>query len=417
LLAGRGFGMVIGVTNAIFLARWLGPESRGQLAIILISITFATTLIEFGLPQAFIYIVGKGKYSDREITSSAITLSIVTAVFAGIVTYIILTSFTIVDKRIAIFMLVGVVFGVFSSYALHILMGKELFVVYNIITILQLAFYLTGSCWLKINDAISVVHIVEAYSISVVLSSVISCGWLLRSFSVLPGWRHISKSLIREAVSKGFHLFITSIGAVVSQRITFYLLDYFSGLRAVGLYTVASAIPRTAATVPQQFATAIYARSSRERTHKSLHADIVFIMQILFIAGGLILLALIPLADELMLLLYGNEYAGVGTILLLLLVAAGISSFASIFFNALAGIGMQYVGTLMIVIMASVTTILGIILVPPHGAEGAACAQLVGSGAGLLYVCISYTRIFSVNYIDFFRNPMEVWKKNKQNKT
>ena len=62
MLSGRAMIILFSVITGIFLARSLGPDARGSLAVIILSINLLSIIFELGGPQAIIYLIGKEIY-------------------------------------------------------------------------------------------------------------------------------------------------------------------------------------------------------------------------------------------------------------------------------------------------------------------------------------------------------------------
>src|SRR5512146_2199121 len=67
--------LVVGLASSIVIARFLGPEGRGVLALVALLATTATLLATFGFGSSYAFLVGKRTFPAASLVGSAVVAS------------------------------------------------------------------------------------------------------------------------------------------------------------------------------------------------------------------------------------------------------------------------------------------------------------------------------------------------------
>jgi O-antigen/teichoic acid export membrane protein len=115
-------------------------------------------------------------------------------------------------------------------------------------------------------------------------------------------------------------------------------------------------------------------------------------------------------SEDIVRLLFGSQFAGIGNALVVLSLAMGCGGVAGVVFNALAGGGMHRYGSYLTGLTLVAVAGFGWLWIPIHGLEGAAAAHLVAAGLGLTFILIAYCRVERVKLATFLKVSPRVWR-------
>jgi O-antigen/teichoic acid export membrane protein len=224
-----------------------------------------------------------------------------------------------------------------------------------------------------------------------------------------PGLPVINFLYIKESYAFGLHLFFTGLGGFGLQRIGFYILNYFSGTRSVGLYTVASTLPTIYENLPQQISTIAYTYVAGENDVDLRKKIAVIIVKLVLYCVVIAAIPIFLFADQIVVLIFGNEFVGLGMLTLLLTISTIFSGLSGIFYNFLAGIGKPKYGTYLTILNLLLTFITSLFFIYYFGLFGAAWAKLISSVVSATYIGYFFLRYYKIKLIDILWINNEEW--------
>lgn len=388
----RTVSIGVGAIGAVLIARWLGPEGRGVYALLLLWIGLAALVLQFGMPEASIYLLGAKLFPAERIITTLGAYYGGAALLGGLGAFLV-TLFTPGGGAIRA-VLVGVALAATIPMAglRHVLLARQSFGRYSVSFAIEALVYL---------GCVIAFHAVEPLSVEAVLASYVA--GLLTVLALLYRWTvagmvgadGFSADVVRAAYLHGRHLFVTGLGSFAVQRIGYVLLEIFVGTRAVGQYAAASGLPILFANLPQQLGTVLYSHVSvAGARHGVLLTATVF--KVLGICGAAVLVPVCWFREEIALLLFGAEFAGIGDALALLCIGMLVTGLAGLLLNALAGTGSAHFGTPITLTTFAVMTLAGLMLIPRFGLEGAALAQVSAAVLSLFVIGTIFCRKLGV---------------------
>lgn len=217
--------------------------------------------------------------------------------------------------------------------------------------------------------------------------------------------RHVWKMLI-----KGSPAFLgIAIFSSIYLNIDVILLSKLASVSSVGIYSAASKVDQLCVIVPTAFSFAVLPTLSKsftrglDRLRKETELSIHYMLVIsLPLAGGVIVLA-----DKLIFLLYGQQFAGSTLILRLMAVSLVSYSLTLIMSQALIAANYQRVDLVINIVAAILVVGLNCLLIPKFAEYGAALA-------GIFTVFIFFTlqiifiarNMFTVRLIQLVKKPL-----------
>lgn len=410
MLTWRAAATGVGLVTTVLLARWLGPEDRGTLAILVLSLTLVTLVLQFGVPEALIYVLGARLHGESEIVSTVLAYSLTVSVAAAAVGLVALRFWTNLDGVTRAGLVVAGCLSMQATYARHLLLGAKAFGAYSTSVIAEGFTYLAGlvACWFL--GGLTVPRAVWAYALSLGVATSLAWATVVVRAGGKPSFTALRPRVITDSLSRGIHLFVSGFGSFGVQRLSYFLLEAYAGARAVGLYAAAATVPSLFANVPQQVATVLYSHVAGRRGEESRAKPVVALVQLFAIAAAVVLVPVVLFADEIVLLLFGAEFAGTGATLVLLSIAMAFAGIATVIFNAMAGEGLHRYGSYLTLLTLVAVACLGWWWIPAHGLEGAAAAQLAAGLLGLVFMVAAYCRGTRTPLAAFLKLSPAAWR-------
>ena len=398
IIIGRIVSMIISFISAIIIARYLSAEDRGILSIYLYTVTFIVIILNAGLVESSIYLLNNGKlHKEAVIKNQILYLFFIACIFFGLAALSI--NFFSEVKILDFYCLVLIVIlMLFNSLFRHYLLAEKKIRTYNISVIFENISYLLF-VFLCFFLKLSFTYIL----LSNLVAQVIVLIFLLRKIrNSLPKfeWPALNLYYIKKSYSLGLHLFITSLGGFGLQRISFFILNYFTGAKSVGLYTIASTLPTIYENLPQQISTIAYTYSSAEEDFFRRRDIAVGLIKLILYCVTFATLPLIIFPEQIMVFIFGNKYGGLGNVTLILTISTIFSSLSGIFYNLLAGIGKPIFGTYLTIINLSVTLITSFFFINNFGLIGAAYSKLISSIVAVIFIGYFFLRHYEIGIKD-----------------
>ena len=368
------------VAAGIIVARWLGAEKFGQLAVINVAVSTIVQLSSAGLPSANTYFIAQDK---RRLLPAAIN-SLIFAIVVGGLLALGLTGlaalqpdwFGFIPPRLIGIAAVSIPFQLVTLIGLNIFLATGRVERFNLLD-------LAGQMFVLINALIALIILNRGLWTLVSLNTVASIlvGVLI---VVLVGaygaklkdrlaWRPDPGLFIR-MMRYGVKFHISILAGALIFRADLLVVNHFRGDAEAGVYAVASQVAMMLMMLPGVIATLLFPRVAARRDETGEVTCIVtrhtaFVMLIICLVSAPVSFIL-PL-------LYGAAFADVTVQLLILLPGVyliGLESVMVQYFNAMglpAAIPLFWLMTLM------VNVALVFALVPFFGARGAALASTI----------------------------------------
>jgi len=371
------------VVAGIIVARWLGADGVGQLAVINVAVATIVQLGSFGLPSSNTYFIAQDQARFRSAAINSLifvlTAGSILALGLSALGYLRADWFGFVSPELIRIAAVSIPFQLIALIGLNILLtlGKvkefnlldlagQSFVLINAVLVL-LVFHRGLQMLVTLNTAASIL-----VSLLVVSFLAISAKTLVRS-----EWR-ADMTLLRRMIGYGLKSQISILASVIILRADLLVVNHFRGAAAAGVYSVASQFGLLLMLLPGVIATLLFPRVTAEQDERGETTCLVtrYTTLIMFLCC----LAAVPFS-LLLPLLYGAAFSEATTLLLILLPGVYLMGLESVLvqhFNALGlprSIPMYWVATL------ALNLILVFALVPRFGAQGAAIASTISYAA------------------------------------
>ena len=270
---------------ALLLSRFLGPKIKGDATIILTTITFLVFFCSFVGGQALVYLVPRFRVENLVIPAYIWTILV-----AGI-SYVLIRHFGIFTWRrtfnICILSLLGSVTNIHAS----VLLAKQEIKKYNIVLLLPVVITLIGLGvnLLSDHDQSIYLYLYPLY-IGYIIAAVLSFIYCHRfiSFSLSTGIFDDLDTALKYGI--GYQIF--ELFQLLNFRLYFYLLYHIQGASDLGLYSIGVSVLEVAWILGRSVSVIHYSDFSNHENEQLAVRKTLRYLKIVFVAGGLILLAI-----------------------------------------------------------------------------------------------------------------------------
>jgi O-antigen/teichoic acid export membrane protein len=372
-------GIATASVAAILTARYLGPDGKGQIALAMSTGMILAQILCLGFDQAAPYHIATGKLASKRVLGSWILTFVIASILSYGVAYPLFAHY-LMDNVFAGVTKPMLFFGglVCPLYLLRllvnsILQGHEEFFKQSYHNILIFA----GS----IIAALSALVIFHLGPLGYVRTQVaLGFGTLVYGFFILIKVIGFNPTF---SLSDWFKMFrygckaaLSQIFALIDLRLDIYVVNYFTDVSLVGIYTVAVALGDVFWILPNSVAVVLFPRtaaSDRDESRKLTRLLCRNAMWQTIILGGLFLL----ISRWLIIFIFGERFSDASVALAFLMPGVVGQVVSRICFTDCSARGFPEKATISSAITATLTIVFDVLLIPRYGICGAAVASSI----------------------------------------
>jgi O-antigen/teichoic acid export membrane protein len=398
--------MLVGVVGAsVIVARWLGPEGLGSLAVLNTTIVLALSIGSLGLTSANTYFIAR----DRKTLGPVWANAIVFALFGGTLVAMAVVAlakiypalFGGVSLELIVIATLSIPFQFLLSLGLNVLLAMDRIRQLNFLDAMAPAFALFNAI---------VVLVILHSNLKVLVSfntaaTVVLSGGMLWAIARLVGRQKEraafcpDRRLFKGTIRYGLRFCIPLMAAILIFRADLLIVNHFRGAAEAGVYAVAAQVANLLTMLPGVIAMLLFPRIASFQDSRgefaiqvTRHVSFVMLIMCVAAAAGAFLLPLI----------YGARFADATVQLLILLPGVCLIGIESVLVQHFTGTGLPVAIPVFWLITLAVSLGLNLALVPGFGARGAAVTST-----------ISYALIFVLVAVYFClktgRRPVEIF--------
>ena len=195
--------------------------------------------------------------------------------------------------------------------------------------------------------------------------------------SLTKQWEAPNITLFKELIQYGFYLQVANITQLLNYRLSYFLLDYFSGRASVGRFMAGVQFSEGLLLPSKSIGAVQYAKISSQKSKSKSARLSISLLKVVFLLTVPLVIVLVLLPQSFYTGVLGNDFDQTPTVIAFM--AIGIVALACevILSRFFAGTGQQKVNATSSSIGLVVTIIAGFALVPTYGLMGAAiCSSL-----------------------------------------
>ncbi|MBQ9254017.1 MAG: oligosaccharide flippase family protein [Bacteroidales bacterium] len=382
------FSAIAGFAILVLVSHILGTDGKGEQAIIAFNIYIITLVLNFVGNSTLIYFTPRKNFSSLVIPSWCWMVAI--SFLTSVVLFIIYGF----ENKFLWYALSISVIGALSEINYFILMGKEKVVQANGV---KLLLSITNILILVFLVLIKQFDSIEDYILSLWLANIISLFyglWLLKDEYkkiYLPSKNEMKESF-KVLFSLGALKQLGTIAQTLNYRLSFYILAFFLGREAVGIYSNACSIGEAVMLFGTSLALVQYSSLSNKQSNKQSEKITIRLTEVnvAFTVSAMIVLCLLP--ESFWVFLFGEGFEQVSLMVRILALGITFLSCSSNFTQYFAAKGNFSISAFASFIGLIVTLILSFILIPRFGISGAGFAA-----------SLSYFTTFIIEFIYFLK--------------
>jgi O-antigen/teichoic acid export membrane protein len=366
------------VAAGIIVARWLGREGYGQLAVINVAIATIIQLGGAGLPTANSYFI----LQDRKSFAPAAINSFIFALIIGSLLATGLTAlamwqpgwFGFISPRLIGIASVSIPFQLITLIGLNTFLAVGQVKRFNLLDV-------AGQLFVVLNAVLALILLNRGLWTLVSLNtaaSILVCAlvvWLIWRFILEQRENRALKpdgNLFKRMVRYGIKSHIATLAAMLIFRADLLVVNLFHGVGEAGVYAVASQVAMMLLLLPGVIATLLFPHVASKQDERgeltclvTRHTTLVMLV---------VCLAAVP-ASYLLPLLYGAGFGGAPVLLFILLPGVYLVGLESVLVQHFNAVGLPRMIPLFWTATLIINVALTFALVPRFGARGAALAS------------------------------------------
>ncbi len=390
----RILNAAINLVILLLITNKIGSEGFGIIALIMVDITVIQMFIDLLAGSALIYFSSRANLGQLILPAylwigTVILLFFLISVFTQAVFPVVHATAIPAGYQIHILMLALLNALMITHY--NLLLGRQEIKVYNIIFTLQiltlLSVFLYGIFGQhNFSPAAYVYALYFAYGIGSILGFVV----LVRKTGkfIIKGWTVVLKKVI----NFGFISFVANIVHIGNKRLSFYVLRYFAGLSALGIYNTGVQLTEGLRVIGQSISLVQFSTISNTADEEYAKSLTIKLMKFTLILTFAALLLLIIIPGSVYTWIFSKSFTDVKPIILAL--SPGVMALAAnnIFSHYFSGLGNPKVNMWSNFTGLVFTVILAFILIPAFGYLGAALTASVSYTATVIYQYIVFRK-------------------------
>ena len=380
------------VVAGIIVARWLGADGVGQLAVINVAVATIVQLASFGLPSSNTYFIAQ----DQSHFRAAAINSLIFALGIGSFLAIALAAsaalrpdwFGFVSPNLIRIAAISIPFQLITLIGLNILLAVGKIREFNLLDLLGQSFVLINAVLVLLLLKRGLETLITFNTLASILVAIVIALLLVVSARTLTHsrWR-ADIALLRRMIVYGLKFHISILAGAIIIRADLLIVNHFRGAAEAGVYSVASQFALLLMLLPGVIATLLFPRVTTEQDVRGETTCLVsrYTTLIMFACC----LAAVPFS-LLLPVVYGPAFTDATKLLLILLPGVYLMGLESVLVQHFNALGLPRAIPIYWIVTLVLNLVLVFTLVPRFGAQGAAIAS-----------SISYALIFALVALHF----------------
>lgn len=375
------------------MARTLGPEDRGYLALIFLVPGILQQVGTLGLPLATTYFIATDRSREsavRRALRAPVAAQVVVLTILQAITLWLLVSDDPQRVREAAVISLGILGGALADmYGKAILQGQRRFAAYNVMWNGIVSFYLIGVVVLFAAGEADLVAISAAWVLANLAAGALTTVVALSA--PVPPVGDASSVERRKMLRFGLKGFLGTVSPVGTFRLDQAAIGLFLAPRALGLYAAALAVTNLPAFISRGIAT-ISLPQVAHAAAGDRRAEARSYLLVSIALTGLVVLALEVVAGWLVPFFFGAAFEDAVPITRILLVGSFFTGVRRVLTDSASGMGRPGLGSIAELVSWIVVVPALVVLMPAWGVEGVAAAITLSTAASLVALVLLIRR-------------------------
>lgn len=378
-LATRLLMIVNSVAAGVIVARWLGAQGVGELAVINVAVSTIVQLGSFGLPSSNTYFIARDRAHFRAaVINSFLFAMLIGSLFAvglSAVAYSRPDWFGFVSPDLIRIAAISIPFQLLTLIGLNILLAVGKIREFNLLDLVAQSFVLVNAVVVLIILRAGLGQLVKLNTATSILASVVIAVLLITTGKKLldAKWR-VSVALLRRMITYGLKFHISILAGAIIFRADLLVVNHFRGAAEAGVYSVATQFSLLLMLLPGVIATLLFPRVTAEQDARGETTWLITRQTAIIMLACC--LASIPFSF-LLPSIYGAAFSDATALLLILLPGVYLVGLESVLVQHFNALGLPRAIPIYWALTLLVNLILVFALVQRFGAYGAAIASTV----------------------------------------
>ncbi len=379
--------------SILIVARSLGPEGRGEVALLTAIATLSSQLAVLGVDEANVNMASTDESRRPSLASNSIILA---ALFGGLAIAVLVPLFELfpgiggdTSAELRWLALAAIPGLILQTYLNFLIRGGFGFGITNVTWFLSPAITFLGNAAMAVAGVLSVTSAFALWIGAHSAATVLLVWYVARR---LDGFGRPDLSLARRALSFGVRSHVGRVMMSGNYRADQWFVGAIAGSRELGLYSIAVAwaevlfyIPTVLVLVQRPFLVRADREGARRRAAKGFRAGILLTAPL--VLGGFLF------APFLCSTIFGAEFAGaVDDLQILVIGVFGLLALQQLG-NALTAQGRPGLWTIAAACTFVATVVLDLVLIPDFGGAGAAVASRIAYAIGGTVAIVLFLRV------------------------
>jgi O-antigen/teichoic acid export membrane protein len=384
---------------SIVVARWLGAEGLGALAVLNVTVAVALQLGSAGLPSANTYFIARDKTRLASVWSNALLFAILAGVTLALVVIglakIQPSLFGNVPLALIALAAATIPFQLISLLGLNVFLGLNRIAQFNTLDAAAQVLLLVNAVVALVIFSAGLRSLVALNVAASVLSCIVVVWMIARTVKETSGgWRFSPDAgLFKSMARYGIKFHIAVVAGMLIFRADLLIVNHFRGAKEAGVYAVASQVASMLMLLPGVIGTLLLPRIASEPDARGemtmrVTRHTAFVM-------FLICLAAVP-ASFVLPLVYGQPFADATWLLLILLPGIFLVGIESVLVQHFSSLGLPVAIPIFWLITLVVNVTINLTFIPFFGARAAAVASSI-SYAMIFFLVVIYFRVQTGN--------------------
>jgi len=370
-ILGTTFSRIIitlgGIIVLLLNTRYLGAQKLGELSLLLVAINLILQVSEFVGGSSLVYLQKKHQ------TNQLLSVSYIWSFLVSVIALFILHFFYTEIKFTMIIIGCALIQSINHTH-LHLLVGKEKIKGYNISSMVQMILVVSLILfYYLIQDSTNISTYLTIYFFGQVLTLLFS-SFYLKSNIKTGGDFGFNIPLIKDVYHYGFLIQLTNLFQFGVYRINYVVLESFTSFATLGIFSLGTQFSEKAL-IPSNAISLIQYSNISNSTSKTKAAILtIHLLTFSFIIGLVSTIALIIIPESFIILIFGEEFVSVKSLLIYLAPGVLFMSISAIYSHYFAGLAKYKFNTITSFTGIILMTLMSYLLIPKYGILGAGMA-------------------------------------------
>lgn len=384
--------MLLGVVgSSVIVARWLGPEGFGTLAVLNATIALALQIGSAGLPSANTYFIARDRTSLGPVWANSVVFALIggslLAVGVVLLDKIEPALFGGVTPNLLTIAAFSIPFQLLSLVGLNVLLAMGRIGQLNLIDSMSPALALANAVVVLIILRSGLTILVSFNTAAAIVLS-FSLLWVIARLFRREKERQACRPdfpLLGRMLGYGVKFYVSILAGLLIFRADLLIVNHYRGAGEAGVYAVASQVSFLLMLLPGVIAMLLFPRVASDQDPRgefairvTRHTSFVMLVMCVAAAAGSFFLPLI----------YGPRFADATIQLLILLPGIYLVGIESVLVQHFTGTGLPVAIPVFWVVTLAVNIALNLALVPAFGGRGAAYSSVISYA--LIFVLVAF---------------------------